>query len=82
MTRRKFDLVPLLKRWPLALIALAAGACTPAPKPVSTFLPPASTGEVEKARTPVVKKPYDPEVPDAAPTTPVESSALPPVRRR
>ena len=75
----------LLKRlpWSLTLIALAGvGACTPArPRPEAIIVPPAPPAAVENRETPVIK-PRDPELPDAAPTTPVESAPLPPVRRR
>jgi hypothetical protein len=78
------DLILSLKHppWSWALLALAgAAACTPTPREPSTFLPPAELAEVQKINPPVVK-PYDPEIPDASPTTPVESSTLPPVRKR
>ena len=83
MASPESDLISLLKRrpWIWTLLALAGAACAREPKPVSTFLPPAPAAEVEKIAPPVVK-PYDPDTPDAAPTTPVESSTLPPVRKR
>ena len=83
MLRRKFDLIRVSKPWPLALLApaLALSACTtPAPKPEAIIVPPAPQASVENT-TPTIK-PRDTELPDGAPTTPVESSTLPPVRKR
>ena len=76
-------LSPKRLAWACAVLALlGAAACTPAqPRPEAIIVPPSPPVTVENRETPVIR-PRDPDLPDAAPTTPVDSAPLPPARRR